>query len=221
MKTRSFVWATVLTTVLGYTGAAMVSPLQIREQLDARIIKVDDPLTDRILIVSRIIKKDDPRFAKMLPVALAMVVGQQPTWRTAWSAIANPSLAYALIVNAGETALRDCFIATSCTTAQSFKFHGLGSGSTAAAETDTTCETEFTTQYNPDSTRATGSQTNNGANVYRSVGTNTVDASATARNFCLMSAASAGTMWTKIVFAGDISLASGDGVQTTYDLTIE
>ena len=131
------------------------------------------------------------------------------------------AVADALIVNAGETALRDCFINTSCTPVQNFKYHGLGSGSTAAAETDTTCETEFTTQYNPDSTRATGSQTNNGANIYRTVGTNTVDASATARNFCLMSAASAGTMWTKIVFGGDISLASGDGVQTTYDLTIE
>ena len=127
-----------------------------------------------------------------------------------------------LVVNAGETALRDCFIATSCTTTQAFKFHGIGTGTTAAAETDTSCETELTTEYNPNSTRATGSQTNNGANVYRTVGTNTVDASAAITEFCLMSNASvgSGTMWTRIVFSA-INLASGDSLQTTYDLTIE
>jgi hypothetical protein len=127
-----------------------------------------------------------------------------------------------LIVNAGETALRDCFISTSCTATQSFKFHGLGTGATAAAEADTACQTELTTQYNPDSTRATGSQTNNGANVYRTVGTNTVDASAAVTEWCLMSNASvgSGTLWSRVVFSA-INLANGDSLQTTYDLTIE
>lgn len=129
------------------------------------------------------------------------------------------------IVNAGETALRDCFGGTgtpTCTTVQNFKYHGLGTSSTAIAETDTGCVTELTTQYNPDSTRATGSQTNNGANVYRTVGTNAVDATVTIQEFCLMSQASTGggTMWTRIL-TGGISLVSGDSVQTTYDLTIE
>ena len=86
------------------------------------------------------------------------------------------------IINAGETALRDCFGGTgtpTCTPVQNFKYHGLGTSSAAIAETDTGCTTELTTQYNPDSTRATGTQTNNGANIYRTVATNTVDASAT------------------------------------------
>lgn len=129
------------------------------------------------------------------------------------------------IINAGETALRDCFGGTgtpTCTTVQNFKYHGLGTSATAIAETDTGCGTELTTQYNPDSTRATGSQTNNGANVYRTVGTNTVDATVTVQEFCLMSQAATGggTMWTRIL-TGGISLVSGDSVQTTYDLTIE
>jgi hypothetical protein len=129
------------------------------------------------------------------------------------------------IVNAGETALRDCFGGTgtpTCTTVQNFKFHGIGTSSQAIAETDTGCVTELTTQYNPDNTRATGSQTNNGQNVYRTVGTNTVDAAVTIQEFCLMSQAATGggTIWTRIL-TGAIALSSGDSLQTTYDLTIE
>lgn len=129
------------------------------------------------------------------------------------------------VVNAGETALRDCFGGTgspTCTPVQNFKYHGLGTSSAAIAETDTGCTTELTTQYNPDSTRATGSQTNNGANIYRTVGTNTVDASATIEEFCLLSQAATGggTMWTRIL-TGTVTLASGDSLVTTYDLTIE
>jgi hypothetical protein len=129
------------------------------------------------------------------------------------------------IVNAGETALRDCFGGTgtpTCTTVQNFKFHGIGTSSQAIAETDTGCVSELTTQYNPDNTRATGSQTNNGANVYRTVGTNTVDAAVTIQEFCLMSQAATGggTMWTRIL-TGAIALGAGDSLQTTYDLTIE
>lgn len=129
------------------------------------------------------------------------------------------------IINAGETALRDCFGGTgtpTCTAVQAFKYHGLGTSSAAIAETDTGCTTELSTQYNPDNTRATGSQTNNGANVYRTVGTNTIDATVTVQEFCLMSQAATGggTMWTRIL-TGGISLVSGDSVQTTYDLTIE
>lgn len=129
------------------------------------------------------------------------------------------------IPNTGETALRDCFGGTgtpSCTPVMAFKYHGLGTSGTAVAETDTGCGTELTTQYNPDSTRATGSQTNNGANVYRTVGTNTVDASAAVQEFCLMSQASTagGTVWSRVTFT-TINLSSADSLQTTYDLTIE
>lgn len=130
------------------------------------------------------------------------------------------------IVNAGETALRDCFGGTgtpTCTAVQAFKYHGLGTSSAAIAEADTGCTTELTTQYNPDSTRATGSQTNNGANIYRTVGTNTVDASVTVAEFCLMSQAATGggTMWSRILVSPTVGLNSGDSLQSTYDLTIE
>lgn len=128
------------------------------------------------------------------------------------------------IVNEGENVLEDCFEAntgSACTQVALFKFHGIGSSSAAIAETDGGCTTEATTEYNPNSTRATGTQTNNGANIYRTVATNTVDASFTVEEFCLMDVnTGAGNMWTRIL-TGTISLGSGDGLQTTYDLTIE
>jgi len=128
------------------------------------------------------------------------------------------------ILNEGETVLKNCFennASTNCTNLANFEFHGLGTSSSAIAETDGGCITELTTQYNPDNTRATGTQTNNGANIYRTVGTNTVDAGATIEEFCLMDVnTGAGNVWTRIL-TGTITLSSGDGLQTTYDLTIE
>ena len=129
------------------------------------------------------------------------------------------------IVNEGETLLRDCFNAnagTACTQIALLKFHGLGTSSAAIAETDGGCTTELTTQYTGD-VRATGSQTTNGTNVYRTIGTNTIDSGGpvSIEEFCLMDTASgAGNMWTRIL-TGTITLQTNDGLQTTYDLTIE
>lgn len=100
------------------------------------------------------------------------------------------------------------------------KFHGIGTGAVAEAVGDTALGTEITTAYNPDNTRATGSQTENGANVYRTVGTNTVDGAVAATEHGILSQAATGggTLLDRSVFSV-INLASGDGLQSTYDLT--
>ena len=54
---------------------------------------------------------------------------------------------------------------------ENMKFHGFGTGSTAEAASQTALVTELTTEYVSDNTRPTGSQTENGANVYRTVAT--------------------------------------------------
>jgi hypothetical protein len=126
-----------------------------------------------------------------------------------------------LIVDAGETFLRDAWKNT--VELEIMKFHGIGTGAVAAAEANTGCGTELTTQYNPDSTRATGSLENGaGTNVFRTVGTNTVDASVAVTEWCLMSQATTGggTLFSRVVFSA-INLASGDSLQTTWDLTVE
>lgn len=126
-----------------------------------------------------------------------------------------------VVTTAGVTKIVDFLRANDTTTGAAFKFHGIGTGSTAEAIGDTALVTELTTEYNPDNTRPTGTQTNNGATVYRTVGTVTVDAApgAAIREHGVFSAATAGTLLDRTVFAA-ITLASGDSIAATYDCTI-
>jgi hypothetical protein len=103
------------------------------------------------------------------------------------------------------------------------RYHGIGTGSTTENVSDTALVTELTTEYNPDNTRATGSLTEGaGANVFRTVGTNTLDGTpgAALREHGIFSQAGTGggTLWDRSVY-GAITLSSGDGLQSTYDMT--
>lgn len=122
-----------------------------------------------------------------------------------------------VVTTAGVVSLAASF---NSLTVANFNFHGLGTGSTAEAIGDTALVTELTTQYNPDSTRATGSKSNPGStNTYQTVATNTVDASATVAEHGIFSASSSGTLWDRSL-TGTQTLSSGDGLQTTYLLTL-
>lgn len=102
------------------------------------------------------------------------------------------------------------------------KYHGIGTGTNAEASADTALQTESTTALNPDSTRATGSLTEGAsANIFRTVGTVTVDASVACTEHGVFSAASTGTgtLLDRSVFSV-VNLASGDSLQATYDFTI-
>lgn len=126
-----------------------------------------------------------------------------------------------LIVDAGEQFLVDAW--QNIVELEIMKYHGIGTSTASAAEANTGCTTELTTEYNPDSTRATGSLTEGTAtNIFRTVGTNTVDAAVAITEWCLMSQAATGggTMWSRVVFSA-VNLSSGDSLQTTYDLTVE
>lgn len=103
---------------------------------------------------------------------------------------------------------------------ENMKFHGIGTGATAEAVGDTALVTELTTQLNPDSTRATGTTTENAANIYRTVGTNVVDAAAgvTEHGVFSQAAVPGGILFDRSVFAV-VNLASGDSLQSTYDGT--
>lgn len=111
----------------------------------------------------------------------------------------------------------------------SMKFHGIGTGTNAEAAADTVLQTELTTQYNPDNTRATGSVATgtSGANqTYTTVGTNTVDSSVSATEHGIFNRAANGARVTATNMLLDrsvfsvISLASGDGIASTYVLTL-
>src|SRR5206468_11060454 len=98
-----------------------------------------------------------------------------------------------------------------------FKYHGAGTGTTAAAAGDTALQTECTTALNPDSTRAVGSQAHS-TNTYTTVGTLTFDAAASVTEWGLLSATSAGTLLDRQVFTS-VGVAIGDSIQFTYTFT--
>lgn len=109
-------------------------------------------------------------------------------------------------------------------TAVAFKFHGIGTGVTAESSTDTALGTELTTEYNPNSTRATGTQTTGGTTkVYRTVATNTIDSGTpaiTEHGVLSQAATGGGSLLDRSVFAAiNLIGANGDGIQSTYDFT--
>lgn len=104
---------------------------------------------------------------------------------------------------------------------ETMKYHGVGTGTTGEAVGDTALETESTTALNPDSTRATGSLTEGAsANIFRTVGTVTFDASAAITEHGILSQAATGggTLWDRSVFSA-INVVSADSIQFTYDMT--
>ena len=125
-----------------------------------------------------------------------------------------------LVTTAGVNFLVDAWQNT--TELENLRFHGYGTGVAAEATGDTALGTEETTQYNPDNTRATGSTTEGAsANIYRTVGTNTVDAAAaiTEHGIFSQAATGGGTLLDRSLFSV-INLANGDSLQSTYDLTV-
>lgn len=125
-----------------------------------------------------------------------------------------------VVTNAGVAILADDFVDGSGEVTN-FKYHGVGTGATAEAVGDTALVTESTTALNPDSTRATGTNTNPSAPVYRSIGTVTFDASATIQEHGIFSQAATGggTLWDRTVH-GSLAMGSGDAIQYTYELTV-
>lgn len=105
---------------------------------------------------------------------------------------------------------------------ETMQFHGIGTGSTAEAAGDTALVTELTTEYNPDNTRATGTTAEGAsANIYQTVGTNTVDAAVTIQEHGIFdqAATGGGVLLDRTVFAG-VGLSNGDSLESTYELTI-
>jgi len=107
---------------------------------------------------------------------------------------------------------------------ENMKFHGFGTGTNAEAAANTALQTEETTQYNPDSTRPTGSTTEGAANIYRTVGTYSPDSGGTRaiteHGIFSQAATGGGVMLDRSQFAA-VNLAAGaDSLQATYDFTI-
>lgn len=122
-----------------------------------------------------------------------------------------------VVTDAGVGAIVDAF--QNVAEAEIYNYHAVGTGSTAEAVSGAGAAmvTESTTALNPDSTRATGTQSEPAANQYRSAGTNTFDAVAAIVEHGLMNQAATGggICFDRSVFSA-INVASGDSLLTTH-----
>lgn len=131
-----------------------------------------------------------------------------------------------LVTNAGRDEIVDEFDAATAAgfDLTSFNFHGIGTGTTAPAVGNTALETELTTEYNPNSTRATGTQSQPTSDVYRTVATNTLDSgtpAVTEAGVLSQAATGGGVLLDRFTFAAiNLVGANGDGLQTTVNLTL-
>jgi hypothetical protein len=129
---------------------------------------------------------------------------------------------FKLVTNTGVAFIVDAF--QNLVELENMRFHGIGTGVGGELAADAALGTELTTQYNPDNTRATGSITESAANIFRTVGTNTLDSGtpAVTEHGVLSSATvGAGVLLDRSVFAAiNLVGANADALQTTYDLTL-
>lgn len=125
-----------------------------------------------------------------------------------------------VVTNAGVNAIVDAF--QNLFELENFKYHALGTGTAAESASDTALQSELTTQYNPDNTRATGTLgEGSSANIFKTVGTNSFDGSAaiTEHGVFNQAATGGGVLLDRSVFAA-INVVSGDQLQSTYELTL-
>lgn len=123
-----------------------------------------------------------------------------------------------VVTDSGVGFIVDAF--QNLTELENMRYHGCGSGTTAEAANQTALITEFTTQYNPDNTRATGTIAESAANIFWTVATNNFDASvAVAEHGVFAQAATGGGAMIDRSQFGAVNLVSGDGLTTDYKLT--
>lgn len=133
-------------------------------------------------------------------------------------------VSYRVVTDDGVEAIVDAF--QNLAELEDFKYHGYGTGTTAEAATDAALVTELTTEYSPNATRPTGSQTEGAtANIYRTVATLTPDSGGviaiTEHAIFDQAATGGGVMLDRSVFAAmNLDSANGDNLQTTYDFEV-
>lgn len=125
-----------------------------------------------------------------------------------------------VVTTVGAGAIVDAF--QNIVELEDFKYHGIGSSSASESVSDTALNTEFTTQYPVDNTRVTGTQTENGSTVYRTVGSFDPDSAVTCREHGIFNNATVGSgvLLDRTVYSDVSVAASNETLQVTYDLTI-
>lgn len=115
-----------------------------------------------------------------------------------------------LVTNNGVGHIASAF--TNTTEAEAMNYHDCGTGVAAEAAADSALGTPY------GGSRAVGTQSNPSANQYRTVGTVSFTSTLAITEHGVFSAAAAGTLLDRSVFAA-INVVSGDSIQFTYTIT--
>jgi hypothetical protein len=115
-----------------------------------------------------------------------------------------------LVTDAGAAFIVDAF--QGITELEAMNYHASGTDTTAEAAGDTALGTEV-------ASRVAGTQSEPAANQYRTVATIPYSSSLAITEHGVFSAAAAGTVLDRSVFAA-INVVNGDGIQFTYTLTV-
>lgn len=128
---------------------------------------------------------------------------------------------YRVVTDAGVAFIVDAFQNTK--ELENLKFHGFGTGGTAESAAQTALVTELTTQYATDNTRPTGTTAEGAsANIYQTVATLDPDAAVAITEHGVFDQASnaGGTLLDRTLFSAINLAATGDTLQSTYELTL-
>jgi hypothetical protein len=98
-------------------------------------------------------------------------------------------------------------------TISGFKFHASGTGTNAAANSDTALQTDSGVA------RVSGTASNPSANIYKSVATMAYTTTLAITEWGVFSASTVGTLWDRRVFSA-INVVNGDSISFSYSLTI-
>lgn len=116
-----------------------------------------------------------------------------------------------VVTTAGATYLATTFTGTG--EPENINYHDCGTGTTAAAIGDTTLETPY------GGARATGTQSNPSALVYRSVGSITFGGPFAITEHGIFTASTAGTLFDRHTFTA-LNVVATDTLEFTYELTV-
>lgn len=116
-----------------------------------------------------------------------------------------------VVTDAGVAYLVGCL--TGANTSNVFRHHASGTGTTAELATQTVLTTEV-------ASRTAGTQVvGSSANIYRTIGTIAYGSTFAVTEHGIFSAASAGTLLDRSMFAA-INVINGDSIEFTYELTL-
>jgi len=192
---------------------------QLIGALSAKVLDADGTVLRDLGVISSgevIVKKPRRRkawFAKLLGIVAAIIIsGLLFVLLKLVAHLLALIIIFGIVTNAGVAFEAATFAGGTSTSA--FNFHDSGTGTNAAAVTDTALQTPTGIA------RATGVQTTPGStNVYQTVATITYNNTFAITEWGLFSLAAAGTLWDRRVFSA-INVVSTNAVQYTYQLTL-